>query len=202
MSAALWDQRYAGTHFHYGTEPNAWLRSTAWRLPRRGGTALAVADGEGRNGVWLARQGLDTTSLDQSGAGLAKARHLAAEHGVALRTVQADLAEWVWPMAAFDVIASIYVHLPDTLRRRTHAGIVHALRPGGLLVLEAFTPAQLTCASGGPRDPALLYTEAQLREDFARLEELALLSGAVLLAEGAGHRGSAQVVRLLARRST
>ena len=201
MSTALWDQRYAGTHFHYGTEPNAWLRSTAWRLPRRG-TALAVADGEGRNGVWLARQGLDTTSLDQSGAGLAKARHLAAEHGVALRTVQADLAEWVWPEATFDVIASIYVHLPDALRQRSHSGIARALRPGGLLIVEAFTPEQLACASGGPKDPALLYTEPMLRADFDALELLEVLVGEVMLDEGTGHRGLGRVLRLLARRST
>ena len=201
MSAALWDQRYAGTHFHYGTEPNAWLISQAWQLPRHG-SALAVADGEGRNGVWLAQHGLQTTSVDQSAAGLAKAQQLARQCGVALHTEQADLAAWTWPAAACDVIASIFVHLPDALRRRTHAGIVQALKPGGWLILEAFTPAQMACASGGPRDPALLYSAAQLREDFAALECLALLEGEVLLAEGPGHQGPAQVVRLLARRST
>ncbi|MCK9365655.1 MAG: class I SAM-dependent methyltransferase [Metallibacterium scheffleri] len=200
MSAAQWDQRYAADDYHYGTAPNAWLISQAWRLPRIG-AALALADGEGRNGVWLAQQGLQTTSLDQSAAGLAKAQHLAQQRGVVLRTVQADLADWVWPESTYAVIASIFVHLPDALRRRTHAGITRALRPGGLLILEAFTPAQLACASGGPRDLALLYTEALLREDFAALELLEVLSGEVLLDEGPGHRGPGQVLRLLARRA-
>ncbi|THD11230.1 class I SAM-dependent methyltransferase [Metallibacterium scheffleri] len=200
MSATQWDQRYADEHYHYGTAPNAWLISQSWRLPRSG-AALALADGEGRNGVWLAQQGLQTTSLDQSAAGLAKARKLASERGVALHTVQADLADWDWPVAAFDVVASIFVHLPEALRRRTHAGITRALRPGGLLILEAFTPAQLACASGGPRDPALLYSETQLREDFTALELIELLSGEVVLDEGPGHRGPGQVLRLLARRA-
>ncbi|EQD60218.1 tellurite resistance protein TehB, partial [mine drainage metagenome] len=128
MSATQWDQRYADEHYHYGTAPNAWLISQSWRLPRSG-AALALADGEGRNGVWLAQQGLQTTSLDQSAAGLAKARKLASERGVALHTVQADLADWDWPVAAFDVVASIFVHLPEALRRRTHAGITRALPP-------------------------------------------------------------------------
>lgn len=199
MSAAHWDQRYADDHYHYGTAPNAWLISQAWRLPRPG-MALALADGEGRNGVWLAQQGLDTTSLDQSAAGLAKAQRLAQQRDVALRTVQADLADWVWPESAYAVIASIYVHLPDALRRRTHAGIARALQPGGWLVLEAFTPEQLACSSGGPRDLALLYTEPMLRADFAGLEVLELLSGEVLLDEGTGHRGPGRVLRVLARR--
>ena len=200
MSAAQWDQRYAADDYHYGTAPNAWLISQAWRLPRIG-NALAVADGEGRNGVWLARQGLETTSLDQSAAGLAKARKLAQRHGVGLHTVQADLGDWAWPESAYAVIASIFVHLPAVLRQRTHAGIVRALQPGGLLVLEAFTPEQLSCTSGGPRDAALLYTAGMLREDFAVLQCLEILSGEVLLDEGPGHRGPGRVVRLLARRS-
>ena len=201
MSAGQWDARYAGSHFHYGTEPNAWLRSNGWRFPARG-RALAIADGEGRNGVWMAQQGLDVTSLDQSGEGLAKARSLAAQRGVNLDTVQADLADWQWPSSAYDVVASIFVHLPDALRRRTHAAIVETLRPGGLLVLEAFTPLQVALQreSGGPRDPALLYTEELLRGDFAPLQVLDLLSGETVLDEGPGHRGIGNVVRLLARR--
>ncbi|MHB1895560.1 MAG: class I SAM-dependent methyltransferase [Metallibacterium sp.] len=199
MSAAQWDQRYADDHYHYGTAPNAWLISQAWRLPRSG-AALALADGEGRNGVWLAQQGLDTTSLDQSGVGLAKAQRLAQQCGVTLHAEHADLADWAWPESAYAVIASIYAHLPDALRRRTHAGIMRALCPGGLLILEAFTPEQLACSSGGPRDLALLYSESMLRADFAGLEILELLSGEVLLDEGPGHRGSGRVLRLLARR--
>lgn len=199
MTATLWNERYGDDAYHYGTAPNAWLASQGWRLPRTG-DALAIADGEGRNGVWLAEQGLVTTSLDQSVKGLDKARALAQRRGVSLTTLQADLAHFEWPHAACDVIASIYVHLPAALRLRTHAGAAQALKPGGLLILEAFTPEQLQCHSGGPRDPALLYTAELLRGDFPGLDILELLSGEVLLAEGRGHAGPGRVVRLLAQR--
>ncbi|MDE1958057.1 MAG: class I SAM-dependent methyltransferase [Xanthomonadaceae bacterium] len=199
MTATLWNERYSDDAYHYGTAPNAWLASQAWRLPRAG-DALAIADGEGRNGVWLAQQGLATTSLDQSGKGLDKARTLAQQRGVTLATLQADLTHFEWPPAAYDVVVSIYVHLPAALRLRTHAGCAQALRPGGLLILEAFTLEQMHCHSGGPRDPALLYTAELLRGDFRGLELLELLSGEVLLAEGRGHAGPARVVRLLAQR--
>ena len=199
MTATLWNERYSDDAYHYGTAPNAWLASQAWRLPRAG-DALAIADGEGRNGVWLAQQGLATTSLDQSSKGLDKARTLAQQRGVTLATLQADLTHFEWPPAAYDVVVSIYVHLPAALRLRTHAGCAQALRPGGLLILEAFTLEQMHCHSGGPRDPALLYTAELLRGDFRGLELLELLSGEVLLAEGRGHAGPARVVRLLAQR--
>ncbi len=199
MTTQHWNERYGDDAYHYGTAPNAWLASQGWRLPRTG-DALAIADGEGRNGVWLAEQGLVTTSLDQSVKGLDKARALAQRRGVSLTTLQADLAHFEWPHAACDVIASIYVHLPAALRLRTHAGAAQALKPGGLLILEAFTPEQLQCHSGGPRDPALLYTAELLRGDFPGLDILELLSGEVLLAEGRGHAGPGRVVRLLAQR--
>ncbi len=199
MTSEHWNERYGEDAYHYGTAPNAWLASQGWRLPRTG-DALAIADGEGRNGVWLAEQGLATTSLDQSSRGLDKARALAQQRGVTLATLQADLAHFEWPHAAYDVMASIYVHLPAALRARTHAGCAQALRPGGLLILEAFAPEQMQCHSGGPRDPALLYTAELLRGDFPGLEILELLSGEVLLAEGRGHSGPGRVVRLLAQR--
>ena len=199
MTTEHWNERYGDDAYHYGTAANAWLASQGWRLPRTG-DALAVADGEGRNGVWLAEQGLVTTSLDQSSKGLDKARALAQRRGVTLATLQADLAHFEWSHAAYDVIASIYVHLPAALRLRTHAGAAQALKPGGLLILEAFTPDQLQCHSGGPRDPALLYTAELLRGDFPGLDILELLSGEVLLAEGRSHAGPGRVVRLLAQR--
>lgn len=199
MTTEHWNERYGDAAYHYGTAANVWLASQGWRLPRAG-DALAIADGEGRNGVWLAEQGLATTSLDQSAKGLDKARALAQQRGVTLATLQVDLAHFEWPHAAYDVMASIYVHLPVPLRVRTHAGCAQALRPGGLLILEAFTPEQMQCHSGGPRDPALLYTPELLRGDLAGLDILELLSGEVLLAEGRGHAGPGRVVRLLAQR--
>lgn len=197
--AGAWDARYAGGGFQFGTAPNRYLESLQPRL-RPGMRALAAGDGEGRNGVWLARQGLVVTSLDWSATGLAKARAMAAEAGVALEVVQADLAAWDWPAARFDLIAWIYVHLPPADRARAVSGVLRALAPGGLLALECFTPAQEGRRSGGPKDPSLLWSRAVVEACFPGLEVLELLEGTVLLDEGPRHQGPAEVVRALLRR--
>ena len=197
--AAAWDARYAGGGFAFGDAPNRHLEAQAPRL-RPGLRALALGDGEGRNGVWLAERGLEVTSLDWSETGLAKARALAAARRVPLRTIAADLTAWNWPVAAFDLIAWIFVHLPPADRALVAARATAALAPGGLLVLEGFTPAQDGRRSGGPRDPALLLSGALLREHFAGLELLECLEGTVLLDEGPKHQGPAEVVRGVFRR--
>jgi len=201
MSTSLaWDERYAGGDFQFGEAPNLFLLSQAHRL-RPGMRALAVGDGEGRNGVWLAAQDLVTTSVDWSAVGLAKARALAERRGVALLTVTADLTRWHWPPAAFDVIAWIFVHLPPADRAIACAGALRALAPGGLLLLECFTPAQEGRRSGGPKDPALLWSRRLVEEHFAGLEVLELLEGTVRLDEGPRHQGLAEVVRAVLRRA-
>ncbi|MBR0683894.1 class I SAM-dependent methyltransferase [Roseomonas eburnea] len=200
MSSSLaWDERYAGGDFQFGEAPNLYLLSQAHRL-RPGTRALAVGDGEGRNGVWLAEQGLDATSVDWSEVGLAKARALAGHRGVALQTVTADLTRWEWPVARFDVIAWIFVHLPPEDRAIACAGALRALAPGGLLLLECFTPAQEGRRSGGPKDPALLWTRALVERHFVGLEVLELLEGTVMLDEGPRHQGAAEVVRAVLRK--
>ncbi len=198
--AAFWDARYAPPEYQFGTRPNAWLAAQAGRL-RPGMRALAAGDGEGRNGVWLARQGLAVTSVDLSAAGLAKARALAAAEGVALTTIAADLAAWDWPEAGFDLIAWISLIMPEAARRAAVARAVRALAPGGLLVLEGFTPRQLGRASGGPKDPALLWTRAMVEADFAGLEVLEIWEGMATLDEGPRHQGAAEVVRGVLRRA-
>lgn len=197
--SAAWDSRYAGPGLQFGEAPNRYLESLLPRI-RPGWRALALGDGEGRNGVWLAQQGLAVTSVDWSPVGLAKARDLAASRGVELATVTADLAAWDWPDAAFDLVAWIYVHLPPADRAKATAGAVRALAPGGLLALECFTPAQEGRRSGGPKDPALLWSRAIVEREFAELEVLELLEGAVLLDEGPRHQGQAEVVRALLRK--
>ena len=200
MSTSLaWDERYAGGDFQFGEAPNLYLLSQAHRL-RRGQRALAVGDGEGRNGVWLAERGLDATAVDWSAVGLAKARELAARRGVALATVTADLTRWDWPEARFDVIAWIFVHLPPEDRALACEGALRALAPGGLLILECFTPAQQGRRSGGPKDPALLWSRALVERHFAGLEVLELLEGTVALDEGPRHQGPAEIVRAVLRR--
>lgn len=197
---AQWDARFAGDEFVYGLEPNRWLVEQAGRPAVPGAEALAVGDGEGRNGVWLAGQGWTTLSVDASAVGLAKARGLAQRRGVALATELVRLESWTWPTERFALAASIYVHLPPAVRPGVHAALARSLVPGGRLLLEAFLPRQLQYGSGGPKSPELLYTAAQLREDFDGLEILLLEELDLDLDEGRLHRGRSAVVRLLARR--
>lgn len=197
--AGAWDARYAAQPWMFGEAPNRYLESCAARLPRAG-RALALGDGEGRNGTWLARQGLSVTSVDWSAAGLARAAQLAAASGVTLEAVAADLTAWDWPDAEFAVVAWIFLHLPPPDRAAVVAGALRALAPGGLLVLECFSPAQGGRRSGGPREPALLWTRAIAEESFAPLEILECLEGSVRLDEGPKHQGVAEVVRGLWRK--
>lgn len=196
----LWNERYAGEAYLFGEAPNVFLERQAGRLPASG-RALAVADGEGRNGVWLAERGLSVVSLDGSARAQEKAAALADRRGVALERVLADLAEWTWPEAEFDVIAAIFIQFaPPPLRARLFASMSQALRPGGLLVLEGYRPEQLAYGTGGPPQAEHLYTEALLGEAFAGLEILELSSRDEVIREGAGHDGVSALIGLVARR--
>lgn len=195
----MWDARYAGDDYVYGTEPNDFLVAMAGRLPA-GGAVLCLAEGEGRNAVWLARQGFRVTGVDASAVGLAKARHLAGRFGVAIETVHADLAGLDLGEARWDAIVSIFCHLPPDLRRRVHAGVVRALKPGGVFLLEAYTPRQLQFGTGGPPDAAMMMDLAGLT---AELHGLAFEHGVELdraIREGRLHDGVGAVVQVLARK--
>lgn len=198
-NTGFWNARYAEAGFAYGTEPNAFLVSQQHRF-HPGMKALAVADGEGRNGVWLAQQGLKVLSVDASEVGLDKAAQLAADRGVPLRTECVELTAWKWPEAEFDVVVAIYIHFPPDVRARMHRAMWQALRPGGVLILEAFTPEQLHYKSGGPPVAEMLYTADKLRIDFAGTDIVLIEECVTDLAEGRYHRGPAAVVRLVARR--
>lgn len=198
--AAAWDARYAGGGFQFGEAPNRFLEGLAPRL-RPGMRALAVGDGEGRNGVWLAERGLAVTAVDWSGTGLAKAGALAARRGVAVERVVADLAAWDWPVAAFDLVAWIFVHLSPAERAVAGPRAAASLAPGGLLALEAFAPAQRGRPGGGPRDPALLWTPALVRHHFPGLVVEACAETETALDEGPRHQGAAAVTRAVLRRA-
>jgi cyclopropane fatty-acyl-phospholipid synthase-like methyltransferase len=176
----------------------------SWCLKKKylkpGGKALAVADREGRNGVWLAQQGLDVLSVDISEIGLCKTQELAADRGVAIRTEKADLITWQWPVQKFDLVAAIYAHFPPEVRARQHRRMFEALKPGGVLILEACTPEQLTYKSGGPPVAEMLYTADMLRINFAGGEFLLIEELVTELADGKYHRGPGAVVRLVPRR--
>ncbi|SIT72113.1 Methyltransferase domain-containing protein [Ectothiorhodosinus mongolicus] len=195
----FWDIRYAGPDYVYGTAPNAYLRAHH-ALYRPGQKVLSVADGEGRNGVWLASRGLDVTSVDYSEHALAKAQSLAQLQGVTIETVLADVCQWQWPQAAYDHVVAIYLHVPPEQRPRLHRGLIDALKPGGTLLLEAFGPEQLDYDSGGPDDLDMLYSGVMLREDFADAEIMELAELVVELDEGPGHQGLGAVTRALIRR--
>lgn len=201
MGSNFWDSRFAAEHYIYGQDPNAHLAAQAHRI-KSGGRVLVPGDGEGRNGVWLARQGFDVLSIDQSAVGLDKAQRLAAQHRITIATEQADLLTWSWPTLAFDAIASIFLHFIPDERHHFHQAVISALRPGGVLILEAFTPDQLSHASGGPKDRALLYNGAELAKDFAAMEIVSLQESEVELNEGTHHQGPAATVRLVAIKPT
>lgn len=195
----FWDDRFAGEDYVYGTQPNAFLVEQSGRLAP-GSRLLVPGDGEGRNGVWLAGLGMSVFSVDGSTVGLAKAERLATTRGVAIATEVADLVAWTWPRDTFDAVVSLFLHLSPPHRVRVHARMVEALRPGGLIILEAFRPEQLAYSSGGPKDPAMLYTAEQLTADFRGSEILLLDQPFIDLDEGPLHRGPAATIRLVARK--
>src|SRR5580693_4178334 len=159
-----WEQRFAAPEYVFGTEPNAFLKSQAEMLPKTG-KALAIADGEGRNGVWLAEQGLDVLSIDFSPLAQAKARALAIEMGVSVNFEIADVHRWNYPEAEFDVVVEIFTQFSSPNERRAKwTGMRQTLKPGGLLILQGYTPKQIEYATGGPKQIQNQYTREMLEE--------------------------------------
>lgn len=196
----MWDERYATEDYLFGTEPNAFLASQQHRL-KPGMSCLAVADGEGRNGVWLAQQGLDVLSVEASAVALNKARKLAEQRGVSVTFEQADLAQWDWGVERFDVVAAIFIQFaPPALRERMFAGIQRCLKPGGLLLLQGYTPRQLEYGTGGPPLAENMYTEALLRKAFAGMEWLHFSEHDEEVSEGSGHHGMSALIDLVVRK--
>jgi len=195
-----WNERYAGEDYLFGTEPNAFLESQR-DLLEPGQRALAVADGEGRNGVWLAHQGLDVLSVDFSPVALEKARLLAARAGVKIKTELADLRTWDWGADRFDVVAAIFIQFaPPAERARMFENMKRCLKPGGLLILQGYTPKQIEYDTGGPPQVENLYTAALLREAFAGMTILHLAEHEDVIEEGTRHRGLSALVDLVARK--
>ncbi len=198
--ADTWNRRFAEADYLFGTEPNVWLREHAgvWQPGER---VLCVADGEGRNSVWLARQKLQVDAFDISEVAVAKARRLAEQQGVAVNFSVADCDAFAWAEGAYDGVAAIFIQFADpALRERLFARIVRSLKPGGVLVLQGYTPQQLEFRTGGPPVLSHLYTEDLLRAAFASLDILTLRSYEAMVREGAGHHGQSALVGLVARR--
>jgi SAM-dependent methyltransferase len=198
--AQTWNQRFAAPGFLFGAEPNGWLREHAcvWSPGER---VLCVADGEGRNSVWLAEQGFTVEAFDIAETGVAKARALAAQRGVAVSFAVADCDDYAWPEAACDGVAAIFVQFADPdLRERLFVRMVRALKPGGRLVLQGYTPRQLEYRTGGPPLASHLYTPTLLRDAFNGLDIEHLREYEADLSEGSGHSGRSALIGLVARR--
>jgi hypothetical protein len=193
-----WDERYSSPDYAYGTEPNAFVAAMAPRIPA--GPVLCLAEGEGRNAVHLSCLGHAVTAVDQSAVGLGKAQALAATRGVALTTIAADLADYAIAPGRWAGIVSTWAHLPPALRRAVHAKVVAGLQPGGVYILEAYTPAQLAFGTGGPKDPSLCMTLAGLGDELAGLEFEVARECVRDVTEGTFHTGRGAVVQVLARR--
>jgi 2-polyprenyl-3-methyl-5-hydroxy-6-metoxy-1,4-benzoquinol methylase len=194
-----WDQRYRSGEIQFGEEPSLFLREQVFRFAP-GMKALAVADGQGRNGVWLASQGLHVLSIDISETALQQTREFAARRSVAPQTECCDLTTWNPPLAAFDLVIEISIHFPGEVRRQVHRNLSTALKPGGVYLVEAFHEAQCGRASGGPKDRDMLSTRDKLQEDFRDFSILELMEGTVLLNEGPRHQGEAYMVRMVAQK--
>lgn len=192
----MWDQRYSADTYIYGTEPNDFLRDRAADLPP--GDALCVADGEGRNGVYLAGLGHRVTSVDLSSVGLAKADALAAKRGVDLTTEVADLSEFDLGLNRWDTVVSVFAHMPPPTRISLHRRIVAALRPGGRLILEAYTPDQIGRGTGGPPVAEMTMNLAALTIELDGLEMTHAVETVRSVIEGQGHTGDGAVVQVVA----
>jgi cyclopropane fatty-acyl-phospholipid synthase-like methyltransferase len=195
-----WETRFRAPGYAFGKTPNAFLIAQAQRLPT-GGKALSVADGEGRNGVWLAEQGLDVLAIDFSPTALEKARALAAERNVNLRTELADVSAWRWPADEFDVVAAIFTQFVALAERPAFfANLKRALKPGGLLLIQAYRPEQHQYKTGGPSDPERLYTRALLEGAFGDMTQLDIREHDSAISEGSSHVGMSALIDLVGKK--
>lgn len=196
----MWNKRYDGEDYAYGTKANDFLVTMVNRLPT--GKILCLAEGEGRNAVWLAEQGNDVTAVDSSDIGLQKADKLAKVRGVKITTFYADLADYDIGTQQWDAIISIFCHLPHELRQDVHRRCVKGLRDNGMFLLEAYTPQQLEYKTGGPPVSEMMMEMQSLSSELNGLEFLHLQECVREIHEGEFHNGTGAVVQALAKKSS
>ncbi len=196
----MWEDRYKTDSYLFGTEPAAFLTQRAdWFVP--GTSVLSVAEGEGRNAVWLAEQGLTVTGLEYAPSAVEKASKLAKARDVSPEFVQSDVFAWDWPEAAFDIVMGIFIQFvgPDE-RQELFDLMVRAVKPGGLIVLHGYTPKQLDYRTGGPGKLENLYTEDVLRSELPGLTVELCETYDAELTEGAAHAGRSALIDFIARK--
>ena len=195
-----WEGRYSAPEYIFGEAPNYFLAACKPMLPASG-KALAVADGEGRNGVWLAEQGLDILSIDFSPTALAKAGKLATARGVRLSMEQVDVHTCAYPEGAFDVVAEIFSQFSDPAQRRQKwDGMKRTLKSGGLIIIQGYTPKQLEYGTGGPKELDHLYTREMLEAEFAGWKDVTISEEELDMHEGPAHSGMSAVINFTARK--
>jgi SAM-dependent methyltransferase len=197
MQVEFWNERYKEEVFAYGMEANDFLQAQSFPA---GSKILCLAEGEGRNGVYLAEQGHDVTCVDYSEEGVRKMAQLAEMKGVQIHPILADLNEFEFQANTWDGIVIIFGHLPSALRQKVHRQFFEALKPGGKLVLEAYHKSQLHFKTGGPMTDTMLYSEEELRSDFQAFENLKITQMEREVHEGAFHFGKAAVIQVLAEK--
>lgn len=195
-----WDSRFASEDYIFGTEPNAWLAQHA-HLLQPGMRVLAVADGEGRNSVWMAKQGLKVDAFDISPVGIAKAEKLAQQNGVDVNFSVCGVEDYPWKALEYDAVVAIFIQFadPDT-RAALFKQMKSALKPDGLILLQGYTPKQLEYKTGGPPNLDHLYTDALLQEAFGDLDIAEMRAYEDVLTEGTQHLGQSALIGMVARK--
>ena len=201
----MWDERYSDPDYVYGTEPNTFLASVVETIKcgsnhSHRGKVLSLGEGEGRNAVFLAEHGCIVTAVDASHVGLSKAEKLAKARGVVIKVIHTDLAHLEIEAGAWDAIISIFCHVPSQLRKELHRKVVNGLRPGGVFVLEAYTPSQLALKTGGPQDVDMTMSLNQLKTELDGLVFEHVLELEREVVEGKFHTGKGAVVQIIARK--
>jgi 2-polyprenyl-3-methyl-5-hydroxy-6-metoxy-1,4-benzoquinol methylase len=191
-----WNERYGQSTYFYGTEPNSFLAENSSKF-KKSAKVLCLAEGEGRNAVYLAKQGCVVTGVDSSQVGLDKLQQLAKQNGVEVNTVCCDLNDYVFESGHWDAVVSIWCHLPSELRSRVHKQVVESLKPQGLFLLEAYTPDQIKFKTGGPQDPDLMPTLKQLEVELNGLKPILKQEITRTISEGTGHQGLSAVVQYI-----
>ncbi|NGP87669.1 class I SAM-dependent methyltransferase [Fodinibius halophilus] len=194
----FWNERYSGNHFVYGKHPNTFFKQQLDKLPT--GKLLMPAEGEGRNAVYAAEQGWSVTAFDVSSKAQKKALELAKRHHVAITYEVNTFQDFSFEPNSFDAIGFIYAHIHESLRRELHRKFIKALKPGGTLLLEAFSKEQLENNSGGPGTLEMLYSKEELLTDFKSLDTSIAESLEVTLSEGDHHKGQANIIRIIAQK--
>jgi SAM-dependent methyltransferase len=192
-----WDERYSSAEFYYGTEPNDFLKVHAHEI-RPSGRVLCLAEGEGRNAIYLAKLGFDVTAVDQSSVGLKKLHEFAIQNSVNVKTVLSDLADFEIKKAEWDAIVSIWCHVPPALRLKLHKSVVNGLKKDGILILESYHPRQLEYKTGGPPVPELMMTLHALSTELNGLQFKIGQEIVREVQEGKGHFGVSAVTQVLA----